>query len=118
MAETKLPEQAQIFIIKMWREVLNHDQSEWRGRIQDVRSGEIHYFRDWQTIIGFITTLLPELKNGKRPRSKKELTMVSVDRQDPPTRVATRPAPKRKPAPIASARKSKKNGSTAVDARG
>jgi hypothetical protein len=75
MAELKHSERAHIFILKLWQEVLNdehnHKQTEWRGKIQDVFNGETHYFRDWPTIVKFISNILPELGNGKRRYTRR-----------------------------------------------
>ncbi len=75
MAELKHQERAHIFILKLWQEVINdehnHKQIEWRGKIQDVFNGETHYFRDWPTIVKFISNILPELGNGKRRYTRR-----------------------------------------------
>ena len=77
MAELKHSDQAHIFILKLWQEVLDdeqsHKQTEWRGRIQDVFNGETHYFRDWPTIVKFISNIFPELGNHRRQNGKKRL---------------------------------------------
>jgi hypothetical protein len=83
MTELKHPDQAHIFILKLWQEVLNdeqnHRQTEWRGKIQDVFNGETHYFRDWPTIVKFISDTLPELGARKRHYARKRLeTMDSA----------------------------------------
>jgi hypothetical protein len=85
MAELKHPDQAHIFILKLWQEVLddeqNHKQTEWRGRIQDVFNGETHYFRDWPAIVKFISNILPELGTHRRRNSKKRLEQASVTKK-------------------------------------
>ena len=70
MAELKRSDHAHVFILKLWQEVLddeeNERQIEWRGKIQDVFNGETHYFRDWPTIVKFISNIYPELKSRRR----------------------------------------------------
>ncbi len=77
MAELKNSDHAHIFILKLWQEVLEEEQSEkqieWRGKIQDVFNGETHYFRDWPTIVKFISNILPELGSHKRHYTKRRL---------------------------------------------
>ncbi len=77
MAELRHPERAHIFILKLWQEVLsdeqNHKQIEWRGRIQDVFNGETHYFRDWPTIVKFISNILPELGSRRRTNGRRRV---------------------------------------------
>lgn len=85
MAELKNSDHAHIFILKLWQEVLdeeqNHKQTEWRGKIQDVFNGETHYFRDWPTIVKFISNILPELDSRKR-RSRKRLERDNSSRKN------------------------------------
>ncbi len=77
MTEFKHPDHAHIFILKLWQEVLDeehaHPQTEWRGKIQDVRNGETHYFRDWPTIVHFISNILPEIEDGRNHRPRKRV---------------------------------------------
>ena len=88
MAELRNPDHAHIFIVKLWQEVLeeeqNHKQTEWRGKIQDVFNGETHYFRDWPTIVQFISNILPEL-DRKRRRSRVRLERTSQPKKDLPS---------------------------------
>ena len=48
----------QLFILRLWREVLDGGRSEWRGRVQHVGSGEVRYFRAWRILIQFIVAML------------------------------------------------------------
>lgn len=92
MAEFKHPDHAHIFILKLWQEVLddeqNHKQTEWRGKIQDVFNGETHYFRDWPTIVKFISNIYPELATRRRqsPKSRVERLNAAKKTPDLPTR--------------------------------
>jgi hypothetical protein len=47
-----------LFIVRLWREVLDGGRGEWRGRIQHTGSGEVRYFRTWRALIKFIVTTL------------------------------------------------------------
>lgn len=52
----------ELFIVKVWREVVNIDQTEWRGKIQHVKSGQVRYFRDLSTMLAFLVDILPLIK--------------------------------------------------------
>lgn len=82
MAELRNSDHAHIFIVKLWQEVLEEEQNrkqiEWRGKIQDVFNGETHYFRDWPTIVKFISNILPELGSRRRRRAR-----VQIERGSP-----------------------------------
>jgi hypothetical protein len=43
-----------LFTVRVWQEDRGDGQSEWRGRVQHLLSGEARYFRDWQTLVAFI----------------------------------------------------------------
>jgi hypothetical protein len=51
-----------LFTVRVWLEPLGQDQTEWRGKIEQVLTGEWHYFRDWPTLIAFLETMLPANK--------------------------------------------------------
>jgi len=44
----------------VWLEDLGDGQSEWRGHLQPISTGEVRYFRDWQTLVAFLIAMLPE----------------------------------------------------------
>jgi len=43
-----------LFTVRVWREELGEDRSEWRGQARHVLSGETRYFRDWPSLVAFI----------------------------------------------------------------
>src|SRR5437588_12308299 len=42
---------SQLFTVRVWLEELANGQTEWRGKVQHVTSGEVRYFRDWATLV-------------------------------------------------------------------
>jgi len=44
----------QLFTVRVWQEDRGDGQSEWRGKVQHLLSGETRYFREWQTLVAFI----------------------------------------------------------------
>ncbi len=49
--------QAHRFILRLWQEPLGEDRLEWRGRVQEIASGETAFFRDWPGLIATLTRL-------------------------------------------------------------
>ena len=47
-----------LFTLRLWPEDLGDGQTDWRGKVQHVNSGEAHYFRDWATLEAFVEALL------------------------------------------------------------
>jgi hypothetical protein len=47
-----------LFMLRMWPEDLGGGQTDWRGKVQHVNSGEVRYFRDWPTLEAFVEGLL------------------------------------------------------------
>ena len=47
-----------LFTLRLWLEDLGNGQTDWRGSIQHVSSGEARYFRDWPTVETFVEGLL------------------------------------------------------------
>jgi len=48
------PHRSQLFTVRVWHEDLGEGGSEWRGKVQHTLSGEVCYFRDWQTLVTFL----------------------------------------------------------------
>ena len=47
-----------LFMLRLWSEDLGGGQTDWRGKVQHVNSGEARYFRDWPTLETFVEGLL------------------------------------------------------------
>jgi hypothetical protein len=43
-----------LFTVRVWREELGDDQFEWRGKVQQVDTGEAFYFREWRGVIAYL----------------------------------------------------------------
>jgi len=52
--------QSHLFTLRLWREALGDGETEWRGKVQHVLSGEARHFRDWATLVGHLLALLPD----------------------------------------------------------
>ena len=50
-AEEAQDRKSHLFTIRVWLEDLGESQTEWRGKIQHVLSGEVRYFRDWSGLV-------------------------------------------------------------------
>jgi hypothetical protein len=45
-------------MLRLWLEDLGSGQTDWRGKVQHVNSGEVRYFRDWPTLEAFVEGLI------------------------------------------------------------
>lgn len=50
-----------LFTVRLWSEEVRQGETEWRGMVQHVVSGQVSYFRDWATMIKLLVTMLPPL---------------------------------------------------------
>ncbi len=48
------------FTVRVWQEELGDGQTEWRGKVQHVPSGEVRYFREWPTLVTLLLKMLSE----------------------------------------------------------
>jgi hypothetical protein len=55
--------QSQLFTVRLWKEDLDEEHNEWRGKLQHVSSGEAYYFKAWEEMIELILRLLAEQGN-------------------------------------------------------
>jgi hypothetical protein len=59
------PQRSHLFTVRLWAEELGDGQSEWRGQVQHVLSGETRYFRDWASLVEIVTAMLPGLEGNE-----------------------------------------------------
>lgn len=45
----KNPQRAYLFTVRLWAEELGGSRAEWRGRVEYTPTGDIRYFREWET---------------------------------------------------------------------
>jgi hypothetical protein len=67
MDNAQEPSQARLFTVRVWCEELGAGQTEWRGEVHDVVSGERRYFRDWPALIASVQALLAALEPNRQP---------------------------------------------------
>jgi hypothetical protein len=58
MANDLIQPSSRLFTIRLWQEELGEGQCEWRGRAQDISTGNAAYFRDWQGLVSVLTRLV------------------------------------------------------------
>jgi hypothetical protein len=46
--------------MRFWPEAVGAGEVEWRGKVSHVPGGECRYFRDWETLLGFLQAVLNE----------------------------------------------------------
>ena len=56
-----------LFMLRMWLEDLGSGQTDWRGKVQHVNSGEARYFRDWPTLEKFLEGLMLKINPDTNP---------------------------------------------------
>lgn len=53
-----------LFTVRVWKEAMRdavaHDAYELRMQVKHVLSGEVHYFRDWQTLVEYLQRVIQE----------------------------------------------------------
>jgi hypothetical protein len=49
-----------LFTVRVWEEQIGADQTEWRGKVQLLSSGEVRYFRDWAALVPLLLEMLSE----------------------------------------------------------
>lgn len=52
------PQNSHLFTLRLWPENMGSGQTDWRGKVQHVNSGEARYFRDWPTLEAFVEGLV------------------------------------------------------------
>lgn len=71
--EPKSHDSARTFIVRMWLEDLGGGCEEWRGRIQDVQSRKVTFFRGWERLAATIQEMLANRTGDARDASVYDL---------------------------------------------
>lgn len=59
------------FLVRLWSEDLGGGEREWRGKAQNIATGEFGYFRDWPGLVAAIQKLMEEhILDQERPRAE------------------------------------------------
>lgn len=46
------------FLVRLWIEELGAGEVEWRGKVQNIATGDLQYFRDWPGLIAVLQKML------------------------------------------------------------
>jgi hypothetical protein len=60
MEREQLGSRSHLFMVRLWPEDVGAGQTEWRGRLQHVTSGEVAHFRDGSSLLRILRDMLPE----------------------------------------------------------
>jgi hypothetical protein len=67
------PYRLQLFTLRLWQEVLDSEEWEWRGEVKNTSTGELRYFREWHALVHLLPTLLAELPGSEIPDEQDPL---------------------------------------------
>lgn len=60
MNEPSQHSRSHLFTVRVWQEDLGEGQTEWRGQVRLVTSGDARYFREWSALVPLLVTMLAE----------------------------------------------------------
>jgi hypothetical protein len=69
------PPASHFFTLRLWRAEAGDGQTEWRGKLQHVLSGESRYFQNWPALVASLRGLLPESR-GAGGAEREEDAMI------------------------------------------
>jgi hypothetical protein len=76
-----------LFMLRLWLEDLGNGQTDWRGKVQHVNSGEARYFRDWSTLEAFMEGQMHQpRKEIRRMGSRKPIGILDDHNWNPGAR--------------------------------
>ena len=52
---------AYLFTVRLWPEELGDGQTEWRGQVKNVATGDERYFREWSALERLMQAMLPDI---------------------------------------------------------
>lgn len=63
------------FTLRLWEEDVGAEQPVWRGRVQDLASGEVRYFQGWEALVEQLVEFMRqegEASNGQQTRGNEK----------------------------------------------
>lgn len=72
------PKASLLLTVRVWKEAMGEDPSEWRGKIQALPDGEAYYFRSWAGLIGRLETLLQSNTAKALPPQEGEMSVENT----------------------------------------
>ena len=54
-----------LFALRIWEQAIEDGRTEWRGRVQYIPTGEVHYFREWRDMTTIVRQMLPDPQASK-----------------------------------------------------
>jgi hypothetical protein len=60
MDTSNVQPRSHLFTVRVWEEETGVGQTEWRGKVQLMTSGEVRYFREWVALVPVLLTMLAE----------------------------------------------------------
>jgi len=55
---TETTRSTRLFTLRLWQEHVSAEQTEWRGKVQALPEGDVHYFRDWPGLVRQLEAML------------------------------------------------------------
>ena len=52
------PRPTHLFTVRIWPEMVSENQTEWRGKVLHVPTGDALYFRNWEALVEFVKRTL------------------------------------------------------------
>ncbi|RME65452.1 MAG: hypothetical protein D6790_01815 [Caldilineae bacterium] len=60
MSEPPRSPPSHFFTLRLWKEDVDAETPIWRGRLQNLASGEVRYFQDWEALVERLMELMVE----------------------------------------------------------
>jgi hypothetical protein len=57
---SNLQHRSHLFTVRIWQEEIGAGQTELRGKVQLLTSGEVRYFREWSALVPLLHAMLSE----------------------------------------------------------
>ena len=72
MTPAPRPPPTALFTVRLWQELVDVDQCEWRGEVKQIASGETHYFRTWEILIQHIVSMITDVPRTETSATEEE----------------------------------------------
>jgi hypothetical protein len=56
-----------LFTVRVWQEEVGHDQTEWRGKVHLITTGNVRYFRGKEALAPLLLIMLSKVETRTSP---------------------------------------------------
>ena len=84
LKETPQRRQPYLFTLRIWQEMIDENQTEWRGQLIDTYQGDKRAFRDLTSLIPLLLAMIRQIQSNDRSPDPPGIRSANQADSEPP----------------------------------